>query len=171
MSQKPRTERVPVAVAAPSNGALWLRNFRLSGFALTMLLLVVTGLVVLAPGLKTLVEQRQQIAQLQREVEQAQQELDDIEGQVARWSDPAYIEAQARDRLFYVYPGDTNYLVLGELPPATTGDDLPVSDTIQTGNVDWIDAFLGSVFTAGLTDTPPPSDAPVVDSPAQEGSG
>lgn len=162
---------MPVALAEPSRGAVWLRNFRLSGFALTVLLLVVTGLVVLAPGLRTLVEQRQQIAQLQSEVDAASDRLDDIDSEVSRWSDPAYIEAQARDRLFYVYPGDTNYLVLGEAPTVVGDDELPVSDTIQTGNVDWIDAFLSSVYTAGLTDSPAPLDTPAVDSPAQEGTG
>lgn len=172
MSRKPRTERVPVALAEPTAGMQWLRDFRLSGFALTILLLVVAALVMLAPQLKTLVEQRQQIAQLEREVAAASERLEQIDSEVARWSDPAYIEAQARDRLFYVYPGDTSYLVLGgDTSPIVPGDDLPVTDSVQTESVDWIDAFLSSVYTAGLTTSPAPGDAPVVDSPAQEGSG
>ena len=118
------------------------------------------------------VEQRQQIAQLEREVAEASERLDQIDAEVARWSDPAYIEAQARDRLFYVYPGDTSYLVLGgDTSPLIPDDDVPVTDSVQTESVDWIDAFLSSVYTAGLTTSPAPGDAPVVDSPAQEGSG
>ena len=157
-------------LAEPTRGAVWLRNFRLSGFALTILLLVVAALVVLAPRLKTFVEQRQQIAQLEAEVQQAHDQLDQLDAEVARWSDPAYIEAQARDRLFYVYPGDTNYLVIGDDDEASDGDELPISDSIQTGTVDWIDAFLSSVYTAGLTEAPPPT-APTIDSPTQEGTG
>lgn len=173
MSSRPRTQRVPVTVAEPAAGVQWLRDFRLSGFALTILVLVVAALVMLAPQLKTLVEQRQQIAQLQQEVEQAEDRLEQIDAEVARWSDRAYIEAQARDRLYYVYPGDTSYLVIGgdDEPIRPQSDDLPVSGDIQTGSVDWIDALLQSVYTAGLTDSPAPADAPVVDSPAQEGTG
>jgi cell division protein FtsB len=159
-------------MAEPTAGMQWLRDFRLSGFALTILLLVVAALVMLAPQLKTLVEQRQQIAQLEREVAAASEHLEQIDSEVARWSDPAYIEAQARDRLFYVYPGDTSYLVLGgDTSPIVPGDDLPVTDSVQTESVDWIDALLSSVYTAGLTTSPAPGDTPVVDSPAQEGSG
>src|SRR5690349_9989773 len=99
-------------MAEPSRGAAWLRNFRLSGFALTLLL--VAALVVLAPRFKTLVEQRQQIAQLEQQVADAQQHLDDLDDEVARWSDPAYIESQARDRLYYVFPGDIAYLVIDD---------------------------------------------------------
>src|SRR5690606_10129003 len=59
--------------------AMWLRNFRLSGFAITVLVLVAAAIVILAPSLKTFVEQRQQIAQLEREVEEAEQELGRLE--------------------------------------------------------------------------------------------
>ena len=62
---------VPVAMPEESRPAAWLRSFRLSGFALSLLLLVVASLVVLAPSLKTLVEQRQQIAELQTQLDQA----------------------------------------------------------------------------------------------------
>ena len=44
----------------------------------------------------------------------------------ARWQDPAYVEAQARERLHYVLPGETRYVVLGpdEAPARrTTGDE------------------------------------------------
>jgi len=142
-------------MAGPPRAALWLRNFRLSGFALTVLALIVAALVVLAPQLKVLVEQRQQIAQLEAEVERAQQELDDINAEVARWSDPAYIEAQARDRLYYIYPGDTAYLVIADRDAPTVTDEQPISDVIETTRVDWVSALLSSVYTAGLTEATP----------------
>ncbi len=148
-------------MADPPRAAAWLRNFRLSGFALTVLALIVAALVVLAPQLKTLVEQRQQIAQLEAEVERAQQELDEIDAEVARWSDPAYIEAQARDRLYYVYPGDTAYLLLDDRDAPVAPDEQPISDSIQTTRVDWMSALLSSVYAAGLTDaTPEQLDSP-----------
>ncbi|MCU1415867.1 MAG: septum formation initiator family protein [Schumannella sp.] len=158
-----RTTRVPVVLPEESRPAAWLRNFRMSGFALSMLGLIVAALLVLAAPLKTLIEQRQQIAQLQQSLAQAHQDVDDLNAQVARWSDPAYIQAQARERLYYILPGDVSYLVVGQ-PDTTAGAGaLPISDEIQTTQTDWIGGLLGSVYTAGLTDATPAE----LDSPAQ----
>jgi len=154
-------------MAEPSRGAAWLRNFRLSGFALTVLLLLVAALVVLAPRFKTLVEQRQQIAQLEQQVQQAQQHLGDLDAEVDRWADPAYIESQARDRLYYVYPGDIAYLVIDDGETQEPVDELPISDTIQNTQIDWMSALMSSIYTAGLTDATPDQLDDSVDSPTQ----
>ncbi|TPW73230.1 septum formation initiator family protein [Schumannella sp. 10F1B-5-1] len=137
-----------------TRAAAWLRSFRLSGFALSVLLLIVAALVVLAPGLKTFVEQRTQIAALQKQVDDAQSEVDDLDAEVDRWSDPAYIEAQARGRLYYVIPGDVTYLVTGETAAPTTTDSQPISDAIQTTRIDWVSSLVSSLFTAGTTQAP-----------------
>lgn len=142
-------------MAEPPRAAAWLRNFRLSGFALTVLGLIVAALLVLAPQLKTLVEQRQQIARLEQQVDDAQRDLDELDAEVARWGDPAYVESQARDRLYYVYPGDVTYLLLaGDRAPAVD-DEQPISAQLQATEVDWMTAFLSSVYTAGLTTATP----------------
>src|SRR5690606_14523386 len=115
-----------------------------------------------APGLKTLIEQRQQIAQLEQSVKDAQDAVDDLEAEYDRWSDRAYVEAQARDRLYYVYPGDITFLVIGDEDSASADDDLPISDEIQTTEVDWVEALLTTVYHAGLTEaTPEQLDSPV----------
>jgi cell division protein FtsB len=144
--------------------AAWLRNFRLSGFALSMLALIVAGLLVLASPLKTLIEQRQQIAQLEASLADAQDAVDDLNAEVARWSDPAYIQAQARERLYYILPGDISYLVVGDAGAGAADDHLPISDEIQTTQTDWIGGLLGSVYTAGLTDATPAE----LEAPAQQ---
>src|SRR3954451_2401963 len=166
-----KTVRVPVAMPEESRPAAWLRSFRLSGFALSLLLLVVAALVVLAPSLKTLVEQRQQIDELQAQLDEAKGAVKDLKGQLDRWKDPAYIESQARDRLYYVFPGDISYLVICENTGPATSDGQPISDKIQTTKVDWMRSLLSSVYTAGLTEqtptqlqgptqgTPPPAPA------------
>ncbi|PZQ89965.1 MAG: hypothetical protein DI534_08905 [Leifsonia xyli] len=150
-------------MAEPPRAAAWLRNFRLSGFALTVIGLLVAALVVLAPQLKTLVEQRQQIAQLEQQVAGAKGDLDKLDAEVNRWSDPAYVEAQARDRLYYVFPGDTAYLVVDAGSAPVAADAQPISTSIQTTRVDWVTALLSSVYTAGLTEATPQQ----LDSPTQ----
>ena len=155
MIRRERATRVAVAMPEESRPAAWLRNFRLSGFALSLLLLIVAALVVLAPSLKTLVEQRQQIAELQAQVGDAKSAVTDLKGEVDRWKDPAYIESQARNRLYYVFPGDISYLVIGEASGTPTQGGQPISDKIQTTKVDWMRSLLSSVYTAGLTQASP----------------
>jgi cell division protein FtsB len=156
MARRQKTKRVPVALpemeSAPER---WLRNIRLSGFTLTMLVLVILAVVVLAPSLKLLVEQQHDIATLQRVVGDKQASVDALKGEVARWSDPAYIEAQARDRLLYVYPGEYSYLVIDGTTTTTniSSDTTPISPRIQTTKVDWMKSMLSSLLTAGLSNS------------------
>lgn len=133
----------------------WLRTIRLSGFTFLMLSLLILAVIVLAPNLRVFIEQRQQISAMQQDVDDAQQAVDDLNDNVARWSDRAYIMSQARERLFYVLPGEVSYLVLGGEDAVATPDGLPISDEIQTTRVDWTSSLLTSIFTAGLTDAPP----------------
>jgi cell division protein FtsB len=142
----------------------WLRTIRLSGFTVLMLGLLVLAVIVLAPNLRILIEQRQQIIALEQSVKDAQQSVDQLTKDVARWDDPAYIVSQARERLYYVFPRDISYLVVGDSTEATTADGQPISSSIQTTKVDWVHTLLASIYTAGLTDAPPSKlVAPVVD--------
>ena len=156
-----RTTKVPVALPEESAPGQWLRGIRLSGFTFVMLSVLVLATVVLAPSLRTLVEQQNQLAELRQAVEDRKDSVADLESDIARWDDPAYIEAQARDRLVYVYPGDYTYLVIDDGTTVTTDDGAPISDDIQTTRVDWVRALLGSILTAGTTT----ESADVLDSP------
>jgi len=142
-----------IAVALPQEAAhgQWMRSMRLSGFTFVMLFVIVLAVVVLAPSLRTLVEQQNQLVELRQAVEDKKNSVNELKGDIARWDDPAYIEAQARDRLVYVYPGDYTYLVIDDGKTVTTDDGAPISDDIQTTKVDWVRGLLGSVVTAGTT--------------------
>jgi cell division protein FtsB len=153
MARRPRT--VPVAIPADAPAATpWFRNLQVSGFTVAVLLLIVAALVVLAPSLRVLVEQQQEIAELERRVAEQQAVVDELQTDIDRWQDPAYIEAQARDRLLYVYPGDVTFLVIDDGLTVDADDVAPVSDEIQATRIDWTRALLSSIVTAGLTDLP-----------------
>ena len=70
--------------------------------------------VLLAPSVRTYLQQRSDIAAARAEIAEAQAVQDDLEVQLDRWEDPAYIKQQARDRIFLVMPGEKRYLVKGE---------------------------------------------------------
>ena len=156
---------------------LWLRNIRMSGFAFTVLALVIVAVIVLSPGLRILVEQRQQIANLTASVEAGTTAVSTYQSDVARWSDPAYIEAQARQKLYYIFPGDRTYLVVDDGATIETSDGQPISDSIQSLQVDWVQSLVSSLYTAGLTEatgaeltTPSPTEPSPRSAPASPAS-
>lgn len=149
-----RTRKVAVALPQEAAHGQWMRSMRLSGFTFVMLFVLVLAVVVLAPSLRTLVEQQNQIVELRQAVEDRKNAVNQLEGNIARWDDPAYIEAQARDRLVYVYPGDFTYLVIDDGKTLTTDDGAPISVNLQTTEVDWVRGLLGSLVTAGTTTQP-----------------
>ncbi|HEY0258331.1 MAG TPA: septum formation initiator family protein [Lacisediminihabitans sp.] len=160
MTRQPRdgrtkTTRVPVRLPEETASGQWLRSIRLSGFAITALVLIVLFVVVLAPSLRVLVEQQQQISALHESVKDAKKSVSELKAQKARWDDPGYVEALARERLDYVFPGDYSYLVIDDGSTTATTNGQPISDKIQTTRVDWVSSLLSSVFTAGLTDQQP----------------
>jgi cell division protein FtsB len=150
-SRSRRPPRRPVDVRG------WLGGIRLSGFMVIMLGLVVLAAFVLVPTIGTYLDQRQQIVALQQAVQLGQDEVADLEAQRDRYSDPAYITTQARERLYYVRPGEVIYLVDNDLPPALEPQEqAAVSDEVQQTRTDWMSQLVRSVTEAGLAQTVAP---------------
>lgn len=155
--RKPATRKIPVRTAVgTSRAGTWLGNIRLSGFGVLIIALTVMGVLILAPNLRILVEQRQQIAALQATQNQQKQELTQLETQRARWDDPAYVRAQARDRLYFVMPGEVSYLVLNDANVEEIKRE-SISTSVQNTSTDWVAGLLGSFLVAGLSTAPAPA--------------
>ncbi|QIG41265.1 septum formation initiator family protein [Microbacterium sp. 4R-513] len=119
-----------------------------------MLGLVVLAAFVLVPTIGTYVDQRQQIAALAESVQVSHEEVDDLEAERDRWRDPAFITTQARERLYYVKPGEVVYLVDNDLTPAQLPQDQqPVTDEVEQTRTDWMAQLVRSVTAAGLAQT------------------
>lgn len=168
-SSRPR--RRPVGPGRPVDVRGWLGGIRLSGFMVIMMGLVVLAAFVLVPTIGTYVDQRQQIAALEAAVQLSRDEVAELESQRERWEDPAYITTQARERLYYVKPGEVVYLVDDDLPPELAPQEQrPVSDELEAARSDWMSQLVRSVTEAGLAQTvapvtigvpdPQPSPAP-----------
>lgn len=143
--------RVPVAMPDGSAPERWLSNIRLSSFTIMMLGLLVLGVIVLAPSLKLLIQQRTEIANLEKSVQAQKHTVSNLKGEVARWDDPAYIEAQARNRLLFVFPGEYSFLVIPESGTGLGTPTAPTSRHIQTTQIDWVQALTSSLLRAGLS--------------------
>lgn len=154
-SQRARSQRVAASFEEPTSTGRWLRGLHFSAFSLVMMGVVVIAVFILAPSLQGFLAQRQQIADQQKAVEQLSAQVDALKEQRARWNDPSYIRAQARDRLYYVMPGEVSYLVIDDRPPAAQAATGPVSSRLQQTKTDWVRSLFGSFMGAGLTDATP----------------
>ncbi|WP_311243038.1 septum formation initiator family protein [Microbacterium sp. WCS2018Hpa-23] len=132
----------------------WASGIRLSAFSVIMLSLVVLGAWVLVPTLGTFIDQRQKIAALEQSIQVSEDEIVALEKERERWNDPAYITTQARERLYYVKPGEVVYLIDNDLDPAALPQEQgPVSDTLEETPSDWMAQLLRTLTAAGLSDT------------------
>lgn len=68
----------------------------------------------LAVPLRSWLRQGDENAALAADVAAREQRIAELEEESARWRDDAYVEKQARERLHWVYPGETSYIVIGE---------------------------------------------------------
>lgn len=132
----------------------WASGIRLSAFSVIMLSLVVLGAWVLVPTLGTFIDQRQKITALEHSIQVSEDEITALENERDRWSDPAYITTQARERLYYVKPGEVVYLIDNDVDPAALPQEqTPVSDTLEETPSDWMPQLLRTLTAAGLSDT------------------
>jgi cell division protein FtsB len=145
-----------------------LLSLQASGFAVMVLVLLVTGAIVLSPTLSILAEQQQEISSLEVALLESQQEVFDLEEQRERWKDPAFVETQARERLLFVYPGDITYLVIDDVGEDAKVHDIAVSTTLLAASTDWREALLASYLVAATTSrgSPTPDDV-MIPSPGQ----
>lgn len=148
---RPRSTRASHAVAREVDVREWASGIRLSGFMVIMLSLVVLGAWVLVPTLGTYIDQRQKIAALEASVQVSADEIAALEQEQKRWEDPAFITTQARERLYYVKPGEVVYLVDNDLDPASLPQEqAPVSEELEKRPADWMPQLLRTITGAGL---------------------
>lgn len=139
-------------------GAGWLSGIRFSGFSLIMMGVLVLAVVVLAPTIAAFAQQRQQIAELRVAVSEQEEEVQRLRDERERWNDETFIMTQARERLYYVMPGEVSFLVIDDRAEAAKVDaTAEVSAEVTESKGDWMRTLLDSVMVAGLA---PASTAP-----------
>jgi cell division protein FtsB len=89
------------------------------------ILLVVFAILVIsyASSMRAYLQQREQISALKQQIAVSKASIAESEREKRRWHDPAYVEAQARERFGWVLPGETSYQVLDRNGQPLTGDD------------------------------------------------
>ncbi|MFC8434330.1 septum formation initiator family protein [Streptomyces sp. NPDC057253] len=111
------------------------RRSRLTGRAALLALVVCTLVVALAYPIRQYVSQRAEISDLQREKAQAAERVEKLRDLKARWQDDAYAEQQIRQRLHYVLPGETGFVVVDPDAAKQSRTDLGAADRPWYSNV------------------------------------
>jgi cell division protein FtsB len=100
---------------------------------LVLSVVVLLVFVLVVPTAREYAKQTAQLGALHTELTQAQQQRDEGKIDLKRWSDPAFVKAQARARLGYVMPGDKAYRVTD--PGVATAGVSPVTGAVVTAGV------------------------------------
>lgn len=117
-----------------------------------ILLLVITLAVAVAlPSVRAYLNQQETLGELRAEAQAGREEVDDLTAEVARWDDPAYVVAQARERLTFVFPGETPYRVVDAEVVDGPADGSPAAERqpAAMAGAPWYDRLWGSVIDAG----------------------
>ncbi|MGW0912442.1 FtsB family cell division protein [Streptomyces sp. NPDC002784] len=111
------------------------RRSRLTGRAALLALVVCSLVVALAYPIRQYVAQRAEIADLQQQKQQARQRVEELRDLKARWQDDAYAEQRIRERLHYVLPGETGFVVIDPDAAKQARTDLGTADRPWYANV------------------------------------
>ncbi len=140
-----------------------LRAVKLNSVTVSIILVIVAGTFLISSDVQAFLNQRRQIAEMEVSIQQAEQDVEDMQAERDRWQDPVYIRSQARDRLYYVLPGEVSYLVMdtegldftdtsgtvGALLAAKRNAD-EISLEVAAANENWVDALIESGLKAAL---------------------
>jgi hypothetical protein len=117
---------------------------------------LVVLVLLLAPYVRPWVNQRSQIAEGDEQMRRLQQEVAGLSAERRRWDDPAYVRAQARERLHLVMPGETGFVVLDDSPaslpvpdPRSAAAVLPAAGSPADTSSSWYAKVWSSVRIAG----------------------
>lgn len=153
--------RTPNAAAAADEEAAPLRRrgygLTARAIALAVVLLILT--ISYATSLRIYFSQAHEISAAKAEIAERQQRIRDLQGELARWDDEAYVRTQARERLGWVLPGETGYTVVGADGKPLGGGAQISADAAPQGPPQnaWWSRLWGSVEAA---DRPAPVKTP-----------
>ncbi|MFC1432665.1 septum formation initiator family protein [Streptacidiphilus sp. N1-3] len=131
------------------------RRPRFTGRAAVLALVLCSLIAALAYPTRQFIAQRAQIAQQRAAAEQAQAQVDELRRERARWQDPAYVTAQARERLHYGFPGETPFTSVDPSPSASASASAQSKGQAQAGAASqpWYDNLFESLDASDAAPT------------------
>lgn len=162
---RPASPSRPVSPTAAAeelpNGATPVTRRRSSITTRAIALAVVALILVVsyASSLRIYLAQASEIEATKAEISERQARIADLQTELARWDDPAYVRTQARERLGWVVPGETGYRVIDADGKPLGGGAEITAETKPSAppSPGWWQRLWGSVAAA---DNPAPAPPP-----------
>ncbi|MDO4241341.1 MAG: septum formation initiator family protein [Microbacteriaceae bacterium] len=125
----------------------WAQSLRFGSSTMLLLALIVVGVVSLTPPLTTFLQQRAQISDLRKQVEESRKAVASAEEARSAWEDKSFIRSQARNRLFYVMPGESQVGIIKDIDVPAAPDEKTSADLLAKTH-DWRKNLLQSFINA-----------------------
>lgn len=129
---------------------------------LVLVLVLLGAFIVTFPSLRGYLHQQTQYDAVVDEIASAKATSTALENQLADWNDDDYVKAQARERLSYVMPGETTYVVVGAQAYEDGSSSSSGDSASGTATGPWYDTLRESARVAG-------EDGERTQDPAQQG--
>ena len=128
-----------------------------------LIALVIAVLIAIAVPLRNYYEGRAEIARAQSSIEQLERRKAELEEDIAKYEDPAYVEQEARRRLGVMAEGESAWRIIDPRmshSPSITTDEVPDERS-------WSEVMWDSLRELPEPEKPAPAPVPA-DSPEQE---
>jgi cell division protein FtsB len=148
---------------------------RFTGRAAILVLVLAVLAVSYASSMRAYLEQKAHLAALRASIAESSENIAELSREKRRWRDEAYIEAQAKQRLGWVMPGEISFQVIDENgEPLGHEDSLVDPESLEAESEPaWWETAWRSIEAAGSPDREPdPATriAPPPRTPAPQGA-
>ena len=126
-----------------------LKKRGLSNRALVAGIVLFALAVTLAPPLQHYFTQKAQINSLQNQLADNQAMLEKAAKELELWNDPEFVASQARARLHFVFPGERQYIVVGNEKITQQDLEPKVSELLPVG-VPWYSRLISSITSTNV---------------------
>ena len=136
---------------------------RLNSVSVSVILVIVLGTYLISPDVQSYLNQRREIVEMEQSIQLAKDAVVDMQAERDRWQDPVYIRSQARDRLYYVLPGEVSYLVMDSegldfsdtsntvgalLAQQRNADEISLE--VSAAKANWVDSLMETLLRSAL---------------------
>ena len=136
---------------------------RLNSVSVSVILVIVLGTYLISPDVQSYLNQRREIVEMEQSIQLAKDAVVDMQAERDRWQDPVYIRSQARDRLYYVLPGEVSYLVMDSegldfsdtsntvgalLAQQRNADEISLE--VSAAKANWVDSLMESLLRSAM---------------------
>ena len=127
-----------------------LKKRGLSNRALIVGIVLFVVAITLAPPIQNYFTQRAQINALKTQISDNQAMLDKAADELAQWDDPEFVASQARARLHFVFPGERQYIVVGNEEIENNDQQTKVSGQLPVG-IPWYSRLISSITSTNVS--------------------